>query len=149
MDKGKLAGKVKNAFVIIGLLLIALAIEYMRRTYGIPVTILDILLFPLSLVFTFVLLKNFFFEQSREEKESMNAHSLRSITGRAAITVLLFFPLGLWSIWLGIQNPFEYFSGVKGAVHGYSLVVLGVFIFSIGIMLTISVIRSIISRSGR
>ncbi|EIA5326263.1 hypothetical protein K7L04_004711, partial [Vibrio parahaemolyticus] len=33
--------------------------------------------------------------------------------------------MGGWITWLGIQAPLQYFSSVKGAAHGYTLIQLG------------------------
>ncbi len=41
--------------------------------------------------------------------------------------------LGLWSIISGACNPLGYFSGVKGAVHGYTFLIIGIMIAVFGI----------------
>ena len=33
--------------------------------------------------------------------------------------------MGSWLAWLGIQTPLKYFSSVKGAAHGYTLIQIG------------------------
>jgi hypothetical protein len=121
-------------------ILAAVLLEYIRRRYGIPVTILDIFLLPLSLIFSSVLLKDFFFRQNPADQAGL---SLRDGVFRALVALLLFFPLGAWSLWEGIRNPLDYFSGIKGAAHGYTLIGIGLFCLSLGIMLAASVVRGI------
>ena len=141
--------KFKSILFIIGFMTIGLILEFTRKAYGIPVTILDILLFPLSLIFTVLLLKDFFINQSKEKTKKSLKLKASAIAGRIAITLLLFFPLGIWAMWEGLKNPFGYFSGIKGAAHGYTLTAIGLFIFSLGIIFISSVIRNVLSVNKR
>lgn len=135
--------RIKGFLNVSGFLLLALVLEFVRKGYGIPVTILDIFLFPLSLIFGFILLKDFFFGRKGEALPA-DRPSFRSIIGRAASVLILFLPVGIWSLWMGIREPFEHFSGVKGAVHGYTMAGIGLFVIAIAAMLTVSVFRSIL-----
>ncbi len=46
-------------------------------------------------------------------------------------------------MWEGFKDPFSYFSGIKGAAHGYSLIAIGLLIFSLGVTSISSVIRNV------
>ena len=90
-----------------------------------PITLLDILLIPIALVFGYVLIKDLFFGDQRNVPKEV---SLISVIGYMIFTVIVLFPLGFYCIVLGVNEPMAVLTGVKGHVHGYTAVIIGLFV---------------------
>jgi len=117
----------KNAIVETILIILAiLAVEFFRSVTGIPVTILDLILFPMSLLIVFFTLK--LLVKSKDLAAVKNKPMPWHKRWGYFVFSLLLILLGLWAIVAGLQAPFHLFTGVKGAAHGYSLVALGLVI---------------------
>jgi len=131
---------IKKFLSILGIIVAIASVEIFRALTGIPVTLLDILLFPISIIFIAGMAKLLF------EKEKKNKKKKRHNTSTAEIKLswikrlgyiamgLMMLALGVWGISAGIEQPFTLFTGVKGASHGYTLVALGICIVIMGLM---------------
>lgn len=118
--------------VICGLIIIGTIIEILRQRNGIPITLLDVMLFPIALLFSVVFLRHEFFN-----KKNLFRYNLAgpvSIPKKIGIFIgcMLMAVSGIWCLWLGICDPLAYYSGVRGAVHGYTMVAFGLFLFLLG-----------------
>ena len=126
-----------------------IAVEYLRVNYDIPLTILDILLFPL---FLFIII--YFFKTAFKTKKTVN--NSNPMDSEPAYKVILFLFvfifmvfLGIWAALTGGLSPLEYFSGVKGAVHGYTMLLTGIVICSFGAAGIFKSVQQIIKRMNR
>jgi len=124
-------------------LLIVLAIvipEYIREKFDIPITIIDLILFP-TCIFLSALSIYYVFTNGIKFEMSIQPMSRLSRLGYILLALILLL-LGAWSIVAGWQSPFLLFSGVKGAAHGYTLIVLGLLVSCFSIYSAIILIFS-------
>jgi len=122
--------KILTALGIIGAIV---SVEIFRAVTGIPVTIIDITLFPISVIFIVGMAMILFKKENKNKKKRRNRNATPSeITfswvkrlGYIAGAILML-ALGVWGILEGIEQPFKLFTGVKGPAHGYTLAAIGV-----------------------
>lgn len=133
---------IKKVLSILGIISAIAAVEIFRAFTGIPVTLLDILLFPISVVFIVAMGMLLFEKENKNKKKhkKQNAASPEinlSWMKRLGYIVLslMMLALGAWAVSAGIEQPFKLFTGVKGASHGYTLVALGICIVIMGLMM--------------
>jgi hypothetical protein len=88
-----------------------------------PETLVDLLLFPLSCIALY-LFANELVKMGVERPENGDP-TLRERVGRLILGTVIFLPLLAWSVYAGVKNPIGYFTGVRGALHGYTLIPLG------------------------
>lgn len=134
--------KLKTTIYVSLLIGVGLIIEWFRAETGIPVTILDILLLPLCVIFIYIVIREILFA----DKSSVNSENLQSLSPAKRlgliVVCLLMLLLGAWGIWAGLSAPFDYFSGVKGAAHGYTLAIIGLLIVLFGLVGVWSTIKT-------
>ena len=135
--------KFKDTLWVIGLVVVGLFIEAFRQSTGIPVTIIDILFFPILPLFIFFTIKYFFFSEKRKNKQVINNEEVRDKLWAVPIFLFLMLPLSLWCIWTGFEEPFVYFTGVKGAAHGYTLAAIGITILGFSLFALIYILRDL------
>jgi hypothetical protein len=131
--------RVVNLLLVIALIV---TIEALRYFTGLPITVIDLLMFPASIILIALSLKSLLFHRttSIEIVRQQNKPSLYSLMLRffTAIAGLL---LGLWSLYEGANNPLLLYTGVKGAAHGYTLFTLGLLVFGFsGYLIYITII---------
>ena len=123
--------KVKIGISIFLLIFIS---EVIRVYTGIPVTILDVMLLPITGILIYI---GFYTLLNRKKDKNKNVQAAQSIWqllgGILFITALV--PVGVWITWLGAEKPFLLFTGVKGSVHGYTLVYLGAIVAVISVVM--------------
>ncbi len=124
--------RLKFLFRICGLLLFITVFEIFRRLTGISLTLIDLMLNPLIIVFTYALLRYEIFN-----KETLFRYNLPepvSLSKKIGILFgsLIMVLLGSWSFISGIREPLGFFSGIKGAAHGYTLAVMGISMLLLG-----------------
>ncbi len=137
----------QNIVFILSALVIAAVIELIRRRYGIPITILDLILTPGTLVITFFVLKHLI--QKKYEPDNGNLDNL-SLPKRLAVLsafIFMMIPLGGWCVFMGVREPLGYFTGVKGAAHGYTVFIVGMAVLSVGFFGAYKVVKHILSRA--
>ena len=122
----------KTTFKYVLIIAVIMVSEAVRRFYGIPVTILDILLFPVFLLFIVRGVKSLAFHRKSRAYDQTKESSTKLLVFSLIVGLFIMIPLGVFSLWHGIKDPLRFFSGVKGSVHGYTLVELGVFITGAG-----------------
>lgn len=101
---------------------------------GFPLTVFDILLFPLSsflLVYGLVL---FFRGGNREDLKNANELTFLQVIGSLIISIFLFL-LGVFLAISGFQEPLILSTSVKGNMHGYTVFSLGLLIVGLGLYL--------------
>lgn len=135
--------RLKYCFTICSVVFLVTIIEIIRKSTNIPVTILDLLFFPFTIVFVIS-----FFRCTLFDKRTIFHYNLIepiSFMKKLGIFMvsLLTMVLGLWGIWTGVREPLTCFSGVRGALHGYTIVPMGLFLFLIG---AYGVLKSILIR---
>lgn len=110
----------------IGIILIIIIFETIRLYTGIPITIVDIIIFPITCVLIYCLkfYTSPFSDDGINTPPPLNAWQL---IGFMLFSILLII-MGIWLSYLGIQDPLHYFSSNKGGGHGYTLVQLGVIV---------------------
>lgn len=125
--------KFKSFGYYIVLFVIIFTSEAIRQALDIPVTILDITLTPLAVFILFLFLRTFFIDKKAKKKiNAIESIPLTKSIGMIMSSILLL-ALGWWGIWAGALEPLKLFTGVKGAGHGYTLVVIGLIIVLMGI----------------
>ena len=67
------------------------------------------------------------FSKTYKDRESHQTQNAFQLIGSLVFTAILAV-MGTWVAWLGIQAPLQYFSGVKVAAHGYTLIQFGILI---------------------
>jgi len=122
-------GKLKEIFSIICILTLALLIEFVRVEYKIPATVLDIILFPVMIIMSFIILRALL--SKKPIKFEGDRISFKKLFINFILVTLIALPLSCWGILSGLSAPLEFFSGVKGSVHGYTLVTIGVFLLTV------------------
>ncbi|MCG8549198.1 MAG: hypothetical protein MI799_02210, partial [Desulfobacterales bacterium] len=110
----------------------ALILEFIRKRYLVPVTIMDILLFPLSVLIIVYSLKQLVFRKNKETYSHSVDDSKLKLILYLCFSLIVLAPLGLFTLWMGIQEPLGFFSGIKGPAHGYTLIPLGIVITGLG-----------------
>ena len=138
--------KMHSFFTNVMIIVIIIGIEMLCRKLELPITVLDFLLTPLIVIFGVFIIKRYFFDTSEDVKHQSPSMSVMARLGYMLLGVM-FFLLGLWSIWQGSLDPLAYFSSIKGALHGYSLFILGVFICFISLVIIYSHIKVLIKKS--
>ena len=118
--------KLKDTFLLISILLFVLLMDIIRVEFKIPVSLLDIIFFPVLIVLSFLLIRVFVSKKSA--KHYIDKTTTKNSLVTFLIVTLIVVPLSCWAIWSGVSVPFEYFSGVKGSAHGYTLTALGIFL---------------------
>ena len=112
--------KVKTVILIVLIILIS---EGIRLYTGIPITLIDIIIFPITCVLIYFIkfYTSPFSNNSINTQQSTNAWELVGFV----FFVILLTIMGVWITWIGIQDPLQYFSSVKGGGHGYTLIQVG------------------------
>ena len=121
---------------IITIIVIIVASETLRIYSGLPITILDIILLPIS--FLLIYWGVLYFASLGKKKDSSDEKVMQSIWRLlgSLILFIILVPLCFWLTTEGWKEPFTLFSGVKGSVHGYSVVHIGIVstVYCIGIL---------------
>jgi len=126
----------KNIFTVIAVIFSTEALSYFT---GLPFTIIDVLLFPLSIIMIALGVKSLLVRTEQTDEKYIIKRSLISLCGHfvAGFLTLL---LGLWSLYEGCTNPLALYTGVKGAAHGYTLLSIGLLLsgYSVYIILKLA-----------
>ncbi|MBD3895357.1 hypothetical protein IEI94_05785 [Halomonas sp. ML-15] len=116
----------KIALALVGVIVVGLALEVARMEWGVPITMVDLIFFPLLVVTFFNVLKGLF------RKIYSKSPTTEGEIKKLSISLLFFstiaIPFGAWSVWhvwSGTMGVFDYFPGGRGAAHGYTLISLG------------------------
>ncbi|MCP4024524.1 MAG: hypothetical protein GY729_21980 [Desulfobacteraceae bacterium] len=135
----------QNVIFILTFLAIAAVIELIRQKYGIPITILDLILTPATLVIAFFILR--YLIQKNYEPDNGNLDNLSLVKRLAVLAgfIILMIPLGAWCAFMGAREPLGYFTGVKGAAHGYTVFIVGMAVLAVGFFGVYKVINHILS----
>ncbi|WP_022946110.1 hypothetical protein [Pseudoalteromonas ruthenica] len=114
--------KLKTAIIIVLVILIS---EVIRLHTGLPITIINIVVLPITCLLIYCM-KYYRSPFSKTYKGTDNhlKQTPFQLIGFLLFTISLA-AMGSWIAWLGIQAPLQYFSGVKGAAHGYTLIQVG------------------------
>ncbi|KOO11508.1 hypothetical protein AKJ18_28755, partial [Vibrio xuii] len=104
--------KIKTIIIIV---LVILVSEGIRIYTGVPITILDVVILPItcSLVYLMKYYK-FPFSKTYKDRQSHQTQNAFQLIGSLVFTAILAV-MGTWVAWLGIQAPLQYSSGVKVA----------------------------------
>lgn len=132
--------RLKYLPAICGLIILIIIFEIIRNVTHIKVTLLDLMLFPMSVLFTYALLRYEFFNK----KYLLRYNLVEPVSCKRKIGLLigsiLLMALGLGCLLLGVREPLAFFSGVRGAVHGYTMVVMGILMLLCGAYGTLKLI---------
>jgi hypothetical protein len=121
------------------LICLTVVVEVVREMTGIPVCIGDLLFIPLALFMLYFVLQPCMFMSNRVDDGMTTAAHLKK-NGWVFIVALGITALGLFCIRMGFNNPWEFFTGVKGAAHGYTLFLVGLSIATFGAHIFIGLI---------
>ncbi|OMH39421.1 hypothetical protein [Motiliproteus sp. MSK22-1] len=114
---------IKKLLVVIAVII---AVEVFRFFTGFPMTLIDILFTPFSVFLMILGIKQLVStnKKKRDGDAPYMSHSVLQLSG-TLIVFLAVTMLGLWCLSAGLQDPLGFFTGVKGAMHGYTLMCLG------------------------
>lgn len=136
--------KMKYVFFVACFILFAFLIEVIRVVYKIPITLIDLIFFPASVVICYLIVRWLL------SKKTANSHLAEITTTRLLASFVIFsiiaIPLGGWCIWMGIVRPFEYFSSVRGPAHGYTLGAIGLLLLMVWVFLVVKISRKLVSQ---
>ncbi|MBF8221951.1 hypothetical protein [Halomonas sp. 328] len=124
--------------VVMGLFFLSFLLEFFRFEHGVPIALVDLMFFPLTMVLCFLGLKAVF-EMGRKGGRVAELEISNPLSTFAWISIMAI-PFSVWVAWNvreGSISPFGPFSlGRGGVVHGYtimsfgaSLVIMWIFIF--------------------
>jgi len=113
---------------ILSVILLIITIETLSYITGLPFTVIDVLLLPLSIILIAMGVKSLLVPDRTNKANITTRLSLMQFCASLLFTLIFFLPLGLWSLQEGWHHPFALYSGVKGAGHGYTLVTIGLLI---------------------
>ena len=114
--------KLKTGIIIFLVILIS---EAIRLYTGLPITIIDIGVLPITCLLIYCMkYYRFPFSKTYKDTDNLQQQTLFQLIGFLLFTIILA-AMGSWLAWLGIQAPLKYFSSVKGAAHGYTLIQIG------------------------
>lgn len=132
----KVSLKIKEYWPVAALMVLAVIIEIFREITGIPVTILDLLFSPFLLIAICYIPYYRYTQKKKKSKRRDNFEyyePLTAIKTSGYITVfVLMAALGIWGLWEGLHNPLKLYTGVRGAAHGYTLALVGIFLIGTG-----------------
>lgn len=140
----------KFFMLVVVVLAISFFLEFARVEYGVPVTLMDLIFLVAIFLMCFYILRSFF---PKSDKENYAV----GISTKKLLKYLFFFsfiaiPFGFWSvwgIWAGKVGPFDYFSGgSRGAVHGYTLISLGLLFLIMWACVFFKIIRKLLIKKG-
>ncbi len=124
--------RLKNLPAICGLILLIVIFEIFRGLTHIKLTLLDLMLFPICIICIYGLLRYEFFNKKYLLRYNLVEPVSRGKKFGIFIVSILLMLSGLGCLLLGIREPLAFFSGVRGAVHGYTLAAMGVSMLLIG-----------------
>nr|WP_319395453.1 hypothetical protein [uncultured Desulfobacter sp.] len=127
--------------------IVALILEFIRKRYSVAVTIIDVLLFPLSVLIIFYSAKHLVFKKNKDTYRHPIDDSNLKLILYLCFSLIVLTPLGLFTLWLGIQEPLGFFSGIKGAAHGYTLIPLGIIVTGLGVFMAFKLVQILIVKS--
>lgn len=122
--------KIVDIPYLVAFLAFGMFLEFLRATYAVPITVLDIILAPISLVALYFSLRyvvQFFSGLKNTGDSQLRVIPWQKRLGYSLFSVLMF-GMGVWGTLDGFANPLLLYTGVKGAVHGYSLALVGMLI---------------------
>lgn len=122
-----------------------LVVASFSKIIGIPVTILDLILFPILICAIFVVIRELLTRKKPSKKDHRKFPPPPPLKCILMIVVFLFMAgLGGWSTWMGMLEPLTLFSGVRGCVYGYTMIPLGIFLMGIAIYGTLFSMKTLI-----
>jgi len=139
--------EMKNSiyFLLLFIAMIAAAVfvDWIRQHYGLPVTLLDIICNLTMLYGMYFFTRNTFFNKNGERL--IDEFRSMSLLGNGFMFVLAIFIwlLGLLSLRQGFSTPLEFITGARGAMHGYTLGPLGIFLISLSTIVVLGVSNAI------
>ncbi|PMO48826.1 hypothetical protein BCT11_04430 [Vibrio sp. 10N.222.52.B12] len=114
--------KLKTGIIIVLVILIS---EAIRLYTGLPITIIDIGVLPITCLLIYCMkYYRFPFSKTYKDTDNLQQQTLLQLIGFLLFTIILA-AMASWIAWLGIQAPLKYFSSVKGSAHGYTLIQIG------------------------
>ena len=134
---------IREGIAIIGF---GVGIEIFREQTGIPVTALDILLFPFFVLLIYAVLRYAFTKRKKKQKKITGTVPANRDLFFSLVVFLLLLPLGAWSIVIGAQHPWQLFTGVRGWVHGYTVLMLGLVITGFSFICTVYILWTALNR---
>ena len=124
----------KDTFAVTAIVVVAIIFDAIMDNADIPITFADVFLVSISMLIIYVPFSAFFIKHKLSSK--------RVVSDRvkpAWLTIfsglLLFLGVGVSAIYLGLEDPWELYSGVKAPpTHGYTILLLGIVMTGIGLM---------------
>ena len=107
----------------VAFIVVAMTLEEIRVEYNIPITVIDLIFSPCALIICYFLIKWLVFKRNIEPY--FTTITTKKLLLNFCMLTLLALPLGIWSTMAGISAPFEYYTSMKGAAHGYTLASIG------------------------
>ncbi|MDT8893297.1 hypothetical protein RSO41_01405 [Halomonas sp. I1] len=132
---------------VMGFLVISLPLEVARVKWGVPITILDLIFSPSSAAACFFVVKGIY------KKRCSLPVDMEGGVKKKVISFLVFsalvIPFGVWVVWgawSGNIEAFDYYSSVhRGAVHGYTLILMGPVLLMIWVLMGFQMVSNMLT----
>lgn len=123
-------------FVII--IIIASLLEWMRNKFNIPVSILDLISTPISILMIYLLLE----ETLKEKRTNELKLNIKQKIFLLLTCAFLLIPLSIFGLYEGFTNPLSFLGSVKGSFHGYSLIPISLLLCFVSFLIIKNIIKS-------
>jgi len=123
-------------------ILLSAAVEFTRIEYQIPISSIDLVGFPISIVVCFNLVKNLIYKKPAKYK--LSDIGTKKLLLMFFVFSIIDIPVGVGMIWMGMASPLEFISGLKGGAHGYSFVSFGILLLMVWTYCTVLILRNLI-----
>lgn len=127
---------------ILSVIITITTIEALSYYTGLPFTVIDVILIPMSALLIAFGAKSLFIRVDNNEKTYKFNHTLFQLISYLLMAIFIF-TLGLWSVITGWKEPLALYTGVKGSAHGYTLICLGLLLSGYSAYFTLNLISNI------
>jgi len=114
----------KNAFYIFFFFLFVVLLEFLRETFNLRMTIIDLFVIPVSLIIDAGMIYILFSKDPAPLTQEFDQFNISKKVFIFITYILLLF-LSCYSIYYGFTQHLTFFSSVRGGAHGYSIALMG------------------------
>jgi len=129
----------KDTIAVMAIVVVAVVFDAVMDNAGVPVTFLDVLIVAVSLLILYLPV-NAFFTKHKPTKKAATPVRLKPEWSKLILGLVLLIMLSASALYLGLDDPWKLYKGIKGPAHGYTIVLLGIALAVIGVMLGYSLL---------
>ena len=124
----------KDTVAVLIIVVVAVVFDTVMDSAGVPVTFLDVLMVGICLLILYVPVSAFFIKHKPTKKTAPQGLA-KPEWGKLIFGLALVLALSGLSFYLGLDDPWKLYKGVRGPAHGYTMLLLGSALAVIGLML--------------